>query len=99
MRFAGIFLCMFLFRFQGFWLVVFCKHKFPLGIFIIQETLVDIDAGHEPVKLSPGQISDLRLFPRPLVSAMHCQFFIDQYKTICIAVQGLDPVPASVFLV
>ena len=57
--------------------------------------LVDIDTGHEPVKLSPGQISDLRVFPRPLVSAMHCQLFIDQYKTICIAVQGLDPVPAS----
>lgn len=35
--------------------------------------LVDIDTGHEPVKLSPGQISDLRVFPRPLVSAMHCQ--------------------------
>ena len=76
MRFAGIFLCMFLFLFQGF-------------------GLVDIDTGHEPVKLSPGQISDLRVFPRPLVSAMHCQLFIDQYKTICIAVQGLDPVPAS----
>ena len=71
MRFAGIFLCMFLFLFQGF-------------------GLVDIDTGHEPVKLSPGQISDLRVFPRPLVSAMHCQLFIDQYKTICIAVQGLD---------
>ena len=76
MRFAGVFLCMFLFLFQGF-------------------GLVDINTGHEPVKLSPGQIPDLRLFPRPLVSAMHCQFFIDQYKTICIAVQCLDPVPAS----
>lgn len=76
MRFAGIFLCIFLFRFQGF-------------------GLVDIDARHKPVKLSPGQISDLGLFPRPLVSAMHCQLFIDQYKTICIAVQGLDPGPAS----
>lgn len=43
MRFASVFLCIFLFRFQGF-------------------GLVDIDAGHEPVKLSPGQISDLRLF-------------------------------------
>lgn len=76
MRFAGVFLCMLLFLFQGF-------------------GLVDIDTGHEPVKLSPGQISDLGLFPRPLVSAMHCQLFIDQYKTIRIAVQCLDPVPAS----
>ena len=40
MRFAGIFLCMFLFLFQGF-------------------GLVDIDTGHEPVKLSPGKISYL----------------------------------------
>ena len=76
MRFAGIFLCMFLFLFQGF-------------------GLVDIDTGHEPVKLSPGQISDLRVFPRPLVSAMHCQLFIDQYKTVSITVQGFDPVSAS----
>ena len=61
MRFTGIFLCMFLFRFQSLW-------------------LVDIDTGHEPVKLSPGQISDFGLFPWPLVSSMYRQLFIDQYK-------------------
>ena len=76
MRFAGIFLCMFLFLFQGF-------------------GLVDIDTGHEPVKLSPGQISDFGLFPWPLVSSMYRQLFIDQYKTVSITVQGFDPVSAS----
>ena len=75
MRFAGIFLCMFLFRLQR------------LG-------LVDIDTGHEPVKLSPGQISDLGLFPGPLVSTMYRQLFIDQYKTVSITEQGFDPVSA-----
>lgn len=75
MRFAGVFLCMFLFRFQR------------LG-------LVDIDTGHEPVKLSPGQISDLGLFPGPLVSTMYRQLFIDQYKTVSITEQGFDPVSA-----
>ena len=75
MRFAGIFLCMFLFRLQ-------C-----LG-------LVDIDTGHEPVKFSPGQISDLGLFPGPLVSTMYRQLFIDQYKTVSITEQGFDPVSA-----
>ena len=76
MRFTGILLCMFLFRFQSFW-------------------LVDIDTRHEPVKLSPGQISDFRLFPRPLVSSMYRQLFIDQYKTVSITEQGFDPVSAS----
>ena len=76
MRFAGIFLCMFLFLFQGF-------------------GLVDIDTGHEPVKLSPGQISDFGLFPWPLVSSMYRQLFIDQYKTVSITEQGFDPVPSS----
>ena len=75
MRFAGIFLCMFLFLFQGF-------------------GLVDIDTGHEPVKLSPGQISDFGLFPWPLVSSMYRQLFIDQYKTVSITEQGFDPVSA-----
>ena len=72
MRFAGVFLCMFLFLFQR------------LG-------LVDIDTGHEPVKLSPCQVSDLGLFPGPLVSTMYRQLFIDQYKTVSITVQGFDP--------
>ncbi len=75
MRFTGIFLCMFLFRFQSLW-------------------LVDIDTGHEPVKLSPGQISDFGLFPWPLVSSMYRQLFIDQYKTVSITEQGFDPVSA-----
>ncbi len=76
MRFTGIFLCMFLFRFQSLW-------------------LVDIDTGHEPVKLSPGQISDFGLFPGPLVSSMYRQLFIDQYKTVSITEQGFDPVSAA----
>lgn len=50
--------------------------------------LVDIDTGHEPVKLSPGQVSDLGLSPGPLVSTMYRQLFIDQHKTVSITEQG-----------
>ena len=75
-------------RFTGIFLCMF--------LFRLQSLwLVDIDTGHEPVKLSPCQVSDLGLFPAPLVSTMYRQLFIDQYKTVSITVQGFDPVSAS----
>ena len=57
--------------------------------------LVDIDPRHQPVKLPPGKIPDLRLLPGPLIAAMDRQPLVDQNKAIRFTEQSFDPVPSS----
>ena len=57
--------------------------------------LVNINPGHQPVKLPPGKIPDLRLLPGPLIAAADRQSLIDQNEAIRFAEQGFDPVPSS----
>ena len=57
--------------------------------------LVDIDPRHQPVKLPPGKIPDLRLLPGPLIAAADRQPFVDQNEAVRFAKQGFDPVPSS----
>lgn len=57
--------------------------------------LVDIDPRHQPVKLPPGKIPDLRLLPGPLIAAADRQPFVDQYEAIRFTEQSFDPVPSS----
>ena len=57
--------------------------------------LVDIDPRHQPVKLPPGKIPDLRLLPGPLIAAADRQPFVDQNEAVRFAEQGFDPVPSS----
>ena len=57
--------------------------------------LVDIDPRHQPVKLPPGKIPDLRLFSGPLISAADRQALIDQNEAVRFTEQGFDPVPSS----
>ena len=44
--------------------------------------LVKIDPRHQPVKLPPRKIPDLRLLPGPLIAAADRQPFVDQYEAI-----------------
>ena len=44
--------------------------------------LVDIDPRHQPVKLPPGKIPDLRLLPGPLITAADRQALIDQNEAV-----------------
>ena len=57
--------------------------------------LVNINPGHQPVKLPPGKSPDLRLLPGPLIAAADRQSLIDQNEAIRFAEQGFDPVPSS----
>ena len=57
--------------------------------------LVDIDPRHQPVKLPPRKIPDLRLLPGPLIAAMDRQPLVDQNKAIRFTEQSFDPVPSS----
>ena len=57
--------------------------------------LVNINSGHQPVKLPPGKIPDLRLFPGPLIAAADRQALIDQNEAVRFPEQGFDPVPSS----
>ena len=57
--------------------------------------LVDIDPRHQPVKLPPRKIPDLRLLPGPLIAAMDRQPLVDQYEAIRFTEQSFDPVPSS----
>src|SRR5699024_926115 len=57
--------------------------------------LVNINSGHQPVKLPPGKIPDLRLFPGPLIAAADRQALIDQNEAVRFTEQGFDPVPSS----
>ena len=57
--------------------------------------LIDIDPRHQPVKLPPGKIPDLRLLPGPLIAAMDRQPLVDQNEAIRFTEQGFDPVPSS----
>lgn len=57
--------------------------------------LVNIDPRHQPVKLPPGKIPDLRLLPGPLIAAADRQALIDQNEAIRFTEQGFDPVPSS----
>ena len=44
--------------------------------------LVNIDPRHQPVKLPPGKIPDLRLLPGPLIAAADRQPLIDQNEAV-----------------
>ena len=44
--------------------------------------LVNINPGHQPVKLPPGKIPDLRLLPGPLIAAADRQPLIDQDEAV-----------------
>ena len=57
--------------------------------------LVNINPRHQPVKLPPGKVADLRLLPWPLKAATDRQALIDQNEAIRFAEQGFDPVPSS----
>lgn len=57
--------------------------------------LVNSNPGHQPVKLPPGKIPDLRLLSGPLITAADRQSLIDQNEAIRFAEQGFDPVPSS----
>lgn len=57
--------------------------------------LVNINAGHEPVKLPPGQVPDFRSVPWPPVPALGSQSFIDHYDPVGFLQDGFDPVTFS----
>ena len=57
--------------------------------------LIDIDPRHQPVKLPPGKIPDLRLLPGPLIAAADRQPLVDQNEAVRFPEQGFDPVPSS----
>ena len=57
--------------------------------------LIDIDPRHQPVKLPPGKIPDLRLLPGPLITAADRQPLIYQNEAVRFAEQGFDSVPSS----
>ena len=57
--------------------------------------LVNIDPRHQPVKLPPGKIPDLRLLPGPLIAAADRQPLVDQNEAVRFPEQGFDPVPSS----
>ena len=44
--------------------------------------LLNIQTGHQPVKLLPGKVPGFRTVPGPTVSSLHGQPFVDQNKTI-----------------
>ena len=57
--------------------------------------LVNINPRHQPVKLPPGKVPDLRLLPGPLIAAADRQPLIDQNEAVRFPEQGFDPVPSS----
>ena len=57
--------------------------------------LVNINPGHQPVKLPPGKIPDLRLLPGPLIAAADRQPLINQNEPVWFPEQGFHPVPSS----
>ena len=57
--------------------------------------LVNINPRHQPVKLPPGKIPDLRLLPGPLIAAADRQPLVDQNEAVRFPEQGFDPVPSS----
>ena len=60
-----------------------------------QIALVNINPGHQPVKLPPGKIPDFRLLPGPLIAAADRQPLVDQNEAVRFPEQGFDPVPSS----
>lgn len=57
--------------------------------------LVNIDPRHQPVKLPPGKIPDLRLLPGSLIAAADRQPLVDQNEAVRFTEQSFDPVPSS----
>src|SRR5699024_8091204 len=57
--------------------------------------LVNINPRHQPVKLPPGKIPDLRLLSGPLIAAADRQPFINQNEAVRFTEQSFDPVPSS----
>ena len=78
----------------------FFLYRIPAGIQVFLLCfkgfgLVNINPGHQPVKLPPGKVLDLRLPPWPLIAAADRQALIDQNEAIRFTEQSFDPVPSS----
>ena len=57
--------------------------------------LLNINAGHEPVELLPGQIPCLALVPRPAVSpVLHIQALVQENVSVTFPDLSLDAVTA-----
>lgn len=54
--------------------------------------LINVDAGHEPVKLPPGEIPDFGSVPWAPVTPLYSQLLIDQYHAIRFFKECFDPV-------
>src|SRR5699024_7810183 len=57
--------------------------------------LVKIDPRHQPVKLPPGKVPDLRLLPGPLIAAADRQTLIDQDEAVLFLSEYSDTEPLS----
>ena len=57
--------------------------------------LVDINTGHKPVKLPPGQVPDLRPVSGPPVPSLGCEPFIDHHDPVRLFQDSFDPVTFS----
>ena len=60
----------------------FCRNPDDFLLCFESFELVNINPGHQPVKLPPGKISDLRLLSGPLIAAADRQPLIDQDKAV-----------------
>ena len=59
--------------------------------------LVNIDPRHQPVKLPPGKIPDLRLLPGPLIAAADRQALIDQDEAVrFFRIYSRDETPGAI---
>ena len=57
--------------------------------------LVNINPRHQPVKLPPGKVPDLRLLPWPLIATADRQPLVDQNEAVRFTEQSFHPVPSS----
>ncbi len=82
-------------EFSDFSVQDFCWNPDDFSLCFEGLGLIDIDPRHQPVKLPPGKIPDLRLLPGPLIAAADRQPLIDQYEAIRFTEQSFDPIPSS----
>ena len=82
-------------EFPDFSVQDFCRNPDDFLLCFEGFGLVNIDPGHQPVKLPPGKIPDLRLLPGPLIAAADRQALIDQNEAVRFTEQSFDPVPSS----
>ena len=57
--------------------------------------LVNVNPGHQPVKLPPGKIVNFRLLPWPLIATADRQPLVDQNEAVRFTEQSFHPVPSS----